>query len=214
MPRSDAPRALTRRGLIAGGLGLGLLAGCRDEDRWNSIDVSGVLPDLSFTMTRAGDGKTVTEQDYRGRDVMLFFGYTLCPGVCPLTMANVAQVLDRLGPAAEGVSVLFVTVDPDRDTPGSLARYVATFDPRVDGLRGTPNQIEALTRRYRVTHKVQKPRGERPYTVIHGPSVYVFDAAGRARFMVPKFYTAEADIDAVTQDMRRLIDTPIVSAAL
>ena len=103
---------------------------------------------------------------------------------------------------------MFVTVDPNRDTPPVLAAYAASFDPRAAGLRGTDNQLAVLARRYRVTYSVLPPDGSRPYTVVHGPSVYVFDRTGAARLMVPKFYDATADLAGVTADMLRLVGEP------
>jgi protein SCO1/2 len=200
-----AAEAISRRALLAG-CGLLALAACKQEAPWNSVAVKGTLPDLAFSMTRAEDGRAVTAADYRGKVVMLFFGYTHCPDVCPLTMANVADVLHRLGPKADAVQVLFVTVDPTRDTAPVLAAYAASFDPRVAGLRGTDNQLAVLARRFRVTYSVLPAEGSRPYTVVHGPSIYVFDRTGAARIMVPKFYDATADIPGVTADMARLVD--------
>ena len=147
-----APPALsaTRRRAIAltvAALGAALIGGCRSGDDRSAIDISGNSPPLEFTLTRASDGKRVTEADYRGRIVMLYFGYTFCPDVCPTTLANVADILKRLGPDAERVRLLFVTVDPDRDTLPVLADYVKNFAPadrriarrsRSDRLAGAP----------------------------------------------------------------------------
>lgn len=197
---------LTRRAagtLLAGGAAALALGGCRNE-KWNSVAVDGALPALSFAMTRADDGQAVTQADYAGRPVMLFFGFTHCEDVCPLTLGNILEVLDRMGDAGRDVAVLFVTVDPDRDTPPVLRAYVDGLDPRFDGLRGTANQLARLARRYRVTYKVMPASGSQPYRVMHGPSIYVFDRKGTARFMVPRFYDAKADIAGVTDDMIRL----------
>ncbi len=199
--------ALTRRGFgraALGAAGLALLGGCKPDVAWHSVDVNGALPDLSFTMTRAKDGAVVTEADYRGKLVMLFFGYTFCPDVCPLTMGNIVQVLHQLGAKGADISALFVTVDPNRDTLPVLAEYTGALDPRVDGLRGTDNQLAVLARRYRVTYAVMPETATQPYTVLHGPSIYVFDRRGRARLMVPKFYDSTADISGVTADMLAL----------
>lgn len=202
---AEAPFRPTRRAILAGGAALLALAACKQDAPWHSVDVRHTLPDLAFTLTRAADGKTVTAADYRGKVVMLFFGYTFCPDVCPLTMANLTEVLKRMGNAADAVQVLFVTVDPTRDTLPVLAAYAASFDPRATGLRGTDNQLAVLARRYRVTYSVLPAQGSRPYTVVHGPSVYVFDRTGAARLMVPKFYDATADLAGVTADMVRLV---------
>lgn len=198
---------LSRRGalrLAAGGAALGALGACRDEG-WYGIDVAGTLPDLSFEMTRADDGASVTEADYRGRVVALFFGYTFCPDICPMTLANLTALAERLGELAREVSFLFVTVDPRRDTPEVMRRYVGFFTPRADGLRGTDNQLAILARRFRVTYRVEPHEDDRRYTVSHGQSVYVFDRAGAARVMWPAFDSPEADIGGGAGDLRRLI---------
>lgn len=196
---------LTRRTtlrLLVAGAALPWLAGCGDDGGWSGIDVKGTLPDLAFAMTRASDGKTVTEQDYRGQVVALFFGFTFCPDICPMTLANMTAVAESLGDQAKDLSILFVTVDPQRDTAASLAEYVAHFTPRATGLRGTDNQLTSLARRYKVTYRVDP--GE-DYAVSHGKSVYLFDGTGAARVLLPDFDTAESDIDGVTADIRRLI---------
>lgn len=174
--------ALTRRsalGLcIGGGAALGLGA-CQDEG-WYGIDVSGTLPDLYFELTRAGDGAVVTEADYRGQTVALFFGFTQCGGICPMTLSNLSAVANTLGPASSALSILFVTVDPERDSPATLARFVGSFSDRAAGFRGTDNQLARLTRRFRVTVKIEPHLPEvADYTVTHGKSVYLFSPGGR-----------------------------------
>ena len=116
-------------------------------------------------MLRANDGKPVTAADYRGKIVLLYFGYTNCPDVCPLTLANLSQSLRRLGKDAKQVRVLFVTVDPDRDTAPILKAYVNAFSPEMDGLRGTDNAIAILARRYRVAYSVTPAHDGKPYEV-------------------------------------------------
>ncbi len=192
---------------LAGGAAALALPGCRDgAEEWYGIDVAGTLPDLAFAMTRAEDGAAVTEEAYRGQVVALFFGYTYCPDICPLTLSNLAALADALGPAAEGLSILFVTVDPERDTRQVLARYAAAFGDRVTALRGDENRLASLARRYRVTYKVAEHEpGEDYYAVSHGTSVYVFDAQGDARLIWPDFHTAGADIEAAAGDLSRLI---------
>jgi protein SCO1 len=181
-----------------------LLVGCGGQSKWHSVDISGSLPRLAFTMTRASDGKTVTAADYRGFVTLLYFGYTYCPDVCPTTLSNVAQTLDRLGPDANHVKVLFVTVDPDRDTLDVLRRYAAFFSPRIDALRGTPNQIAALARRYRVVYSVTPPAKGHPYEVTHSEAIYVFDAKGNVRLLVPSFASGKPDIAGNAADLARL----------
>lgn len=160
---------------------LALLAGgCRRDPSWHSTDVSGAYPSLELTMTRAADGKQVTAADFRGEVVMLYFGFSHCEDVCPTTLGNLERVLGRLGPGAGRVQVLFVTVDPDRDTPSVLAAYVRQFGPEMVGLRGDADQLAALARRYRVGYSVTPNGPGQPYVVAHGSGIYVFDASGKA----------------------------------
>ena len=201
--------SMTRRraiGLTGAGLGAALIGGCQRGDDRSAIDISGNSPALEFAMTRASDGRRVTEADYRGRIVMLYFGYTFCPDVCPTTLTNVADILKRLGPDAERVRLLFVTVDPDRDTLPVLADYVKNFAPQIDGLRGDSDQLASLARRYRVVYSVTPATGRRPYEVTHGSAIYVFDATGAARLLIPSLGSTAGDVAGVTADLRRLIE--------
>jgi protein SCO1 len=207
-PPSRQPRGPTRRralALLGSGLATAALAGC-GNGKWHSIDVSGSLPSLSLAMTRAGDGKPVTEASYRGNVVMLYFGYTNCPDICPTTMSNAAEIMTRLGPAAKHVRLLFVTVDPNRDTPAVLAQYVKNFAPEFEGLRGTPDQLAALARRYHVAYSVTPAHDDKPYEVTHSPAIYVFDGTGAARLIIAALGTGKPDIDGVVSDLRRLVD--------
>jgi protein SCO1/2 len=158
-----------------------LLAACSKRDSaWHATDISGAMPPLSFAMTRTNDGNAVGAGDYRGKVAILYFGYTHCPDICPTTLANLAEALQKLGPKANDVRVLFITVDPNRDTAALMKGYVNAFAPQVDGLRGTPDQLTALTRRYRVAFNVNPGP---PYEVMHSNAVFVFDRAGRARLV-------------------------------
>jgi protein SCO1 len=199
----------TRRRAIAlmgAGLGAALIGGCQRGGDQIAFDISGNSPPLEFVMTRASDGRRVTEADYRGRIVMLYFGYTFCPDVCPTTLANVADILKKLGPDAERVRLLFVTVDPNRDTLPVLADYVKNFAPEIDGLRGDSDQLASLARRYRVVYSVTPATGTHPYEVTHGSAIYVFDATGAARLLISSLATTGVDVAGVTADLRGLIE--------
>ncbi len=206
----DGPGArLTRRGalgLLGAGLGLAALGGCDDGARWHGLNVTGSSPRLALTMTRAVDGKQVTAADYQGRIVMLYFGYTFCPDVCPTTLLNIDTILRKLGPAAKNVRVLFVTVDPGRDTLAVLKEYVGNFAPEVEGLRGTPDQLAALARRYRVVYSVTPGTEDHPYEVSHSSAIYVFDGTGAARVLMSSLATPKPDLDGAAADLRRLIE--------
>lgn len=206
-PASRLRRPSRRRLLegIAAGIGLATLAGCGNSANWHAIDITGSLPPLSFTMTRVEDGKIVTQAAYRGKVVLLYFGYTNCPDVCPTTMANVDDVLTRLGAAARDIRVLFVTVDPNRDTAPVLAAYVKNFGAQSVGLRGTPDELAALARRYRVVYSVTPATEDRPYEVTHSSAVYVFDASGSARLIIASLASTKPDLAGTAADLQRLV---------
>jgi protein SCO1/2 len=176
--------------------------------QWHALDVSDSSPSLAFAMTRASDGKQVTQADYRGRVVLLYLGYTFCPDVCPTTLSNIADALRRLGSDASAVRVLFVTVDPGRDTLPVLAEYAANFAPEIQGLRGTPDQLAALARRYRLVYSVTPGTGDHPYEVTHSSAIYVFDRSGAARLLVSSLGSAKPDIKGLAADLRQLIEDP------
>lgn len=127
------------------------------------------------------NGQQRSLADYRGRIVVLFFGFTRCPDACPTEFFKLAQVMKRLGPSGDRVQVLFVTLDPERDTPQLLKSYVSAFDPRFVALTGTTQQIYAVTRSFDVTH-VKLPMGT-DYTIDHSIATYVIDAQQQRRFI-------------------------------
>jgi len=180
-----------------------LLAACGGPDKpWHATDITGAMPKLQFKMQRANDASIVSEQNYRGRVVVLYFGYTHCPDVCPATLANLSAMLEKLDTQAYDVAVLFVSVDPDRDTQPVLAQYVHGFARQIDGLSGPPNGLMALTRRYRVLYSVTKDSPGRPYTVMHSNSVFFFDRAGNARLVT----TSTEDTAGLAEDVKRLLN--------
>jgi protein SCO1 len=179
------------------------LAACgRGEVAPGTTDITGVMPNLAFTMTRADDGRAVTADSYRGKVVALYFGYTNCPDQCPTTLTDLASVLKALGPRANDVRVLFVTVDPKRDTLPVLKNYVNAFAPEIDGLRGSDDQIAALARRYRVLYRVTPPSARQTEEVMHSGSTFFFDRSGRARLVT----TSTADTKAIAADVKRLLE--------
>lgn len=198
---------IRRRGMLfAAGLALALLAGCGQRATWHAVDVSGSLPPLSFAMTRTEDGKQVTQADYRGMTVLLYFGYTNCPDVCPTTLSEVHDILTRLGPDARHARMLFVTVDPDRDTAPLLAAYVKNFGTKIDELRGTPDELADMARRYRVEYSVTPASRNHPYEVTHSSAIFVFDGSGAARLIVASLSSTTPDIAGTTADLKRLVE--------
>lgn len=130
------------------------------------------------------NGKMRSLADFKGKAVVVFFGYTQCPDVCPTTMAEMATVMQQLGPLADQVQVLFITLDPERDTPELLAKYVPAFDPRFLGLVGDKAATEKVAKEFKVFY--QKVPGKEPgsYTLDHTAGSYVFDRQGRLRLFV------------------------------
>ena len=186
-------------------LGALLLAG-GPAMAWNATDVSGALPRLSFTMTRAADDKTVTAADFKGKIVVLFFGYTHCPDICPATLINLTDMLKKLGDKADDVRVLFVTVDPGRDTLSLLKQYTGSFAPQVVGLRGTANELANLAKRYRVAYSVTPAQDGKPAEVSHGAAVYVFDRDGNVKLLFSGLSLPETKLGPLTDDLRALVD--------
>ncbi len=165
----------------------------------NLHPVRGFLPDLRFSLQAAGS-KTLTQDDFKDKVVMMFFGYASCPDICPTTLAQLGLVMEELGNDAEQVRIIFVSVDPHRDTPDSLARYIAAFDGKhTTGLTGSEKQIADLARRYRVAFQIEKPDPKAPenYEVSHSRGVYIFDQQGRARYLAPDTESVQVLTDRV-----------------
>ena len=187
-------------------LSLFALAGCFQEKPWNETTLDGALAPLDFQMTRVTDGAQVTGKDYLGKVVVLAFGYTNCPDICPTTLANLATVVEDLGPAAKDLQVLFVTVDPNRDTVAQLKSYMGNFGPHMDGLRGSEPALAALAKRYKLHYSVTPAKGDQAYDVSHGAAVYVFDQTGKSRLLVSSMFTVSPDFKGLEADLRRLLN--------
>ncbi len=191
---------MKRRLLLASPLAL---AACHHDLSQQDVNIRGLVPKLAFTMNDVATGKQVTAADFKGSVVLLYFGYTNCPDVCPTTLYNMQRVQKAMGAAADKVRVLFVTVDPDRDTPKILTRYAALFGNNVVGLRGTPNELYALAQRYRVVFSVTKTP---VYSVTHSAAVYVFNAKGEPEFIIAGLDTIKPDIAGIAADLRRVAE--------
>lgn len=144
------------------------------------------------------NGKPVTDQDMKGRPFLVFFGFTHCPDVCPTTLFDMSQLLRQLGPDADRTGALFITVDPERDTPAVMKDYLSNFDPHLRGLTGDQASIDAATRAYRVyAKKVPLPGGD--YTMDHTAVVYLMDKDGQ--FVAP--FDLKRTPEAAVADLRR-----------
>jgi len=197
---------LSRLLRVLGILSLLAVTGCSEPDyKWSLYDVSGHLPNLEFSLTGVGN-KTVTQADLKNKTVLVFFGYASCPDICPTTMAQLTEVIAKLGDDARDVRILFISVDPHRDTPDMLQAYVDAFNKNAVGLTGSEKEVAALARRYRIAYQIEKPKpgdSSEIYDVTHSRGVFIFDRFGKARLLASD---TEA-IDTVTADLRRLIQT-------
>ena len=160
---------------------LALAAGCDSSPQFKSTDISGAPYGRSLELVdHTGSPRRL--EDFRGKAVVLFFGFTHCPDVCPTTLADIAQAVRSLGSDAERVQVLMVSVDPERDTPESLAKYVTAFDPRFLALRGDLEATKKVASEFKIYFEKRK-QGE-SYTVDHSAQSYVIDPQGRLRLLV------------------------------
>ncbi|WP_159990498.1 SCO family protein [Pelistega ratti] len=148
-------------------------------------NIGGNLPDLEFTLQ--GVDKPVSASDLKGKVVMVFFGYASCPDICPTTMAELSAFRDELSDAEKDkLQIVFISVDPHRDTPAVLQAYVDAFHNGAIGLTGTDKQIAEIAKRYRVAYQIEKPKpGDDPlnYEVMHAQGVYIFDTQGKAKLL-------------------------------
>jgi protein SCO1/2 len=144
------------------------------------------------------DGKTITDQDFKGRPLLVFFGYTHCPDICPTTLFEMSEVLHALGNDAGDVNALFVTVDPDRDSPKVIKDYLSSFDPHLRGATGTQQEIDAAEKAYRVYAK-KVPTDKADYSMDHTALVYLMDKQGR--FVAP--FKLDRKPEAAAADLRK-----------
>jgi len=183
-------------------LGVLVVNGCTEPEPWNVRDISGLMPDLEFELTRAEGEQSVTEAAFDDKVKVMYFGFTSCPDMCPLTMARMSQALGQMDEeTADEVRILFVSVDPERDTPERLAKYVDSFGERFVGLRGEIPYLRDLTKRYRTTFGYGKPDDSGFYDVSHSNAAFIFDRNGEIRLLARE----DDDIDAIAADLERLV---------
>lgn len=186
-PGGGGDDRLPRRLALAGGVAAALLAGLgvvlsRREEGGGGADKGFGGP---FTLT-APDGRTVTDATFRGKYMLVYFGYTYCPDVCPTTLANLAKALDRLGKRADALQAIFITVDPARDTPAVMGQYTSAISPRILGLSGTPAQIAAAAGAYHVYYAVHRNGpDDRNYAVDHSSVLYLMSPSGAPLALIP-----------------------------
>lgn len=201
-------RASRRRWLAAGLrpaaalLALAALGACGREAAppFHSIDVTGATFGQGFTLTdHTGNARSLV--DYRGKVVVLFFGFTQCPDACPSALSRMAEVRRRLGGEAADLQVLFVTLDPERDTQTLLANYTPAFDPSFVGLYGTAAQVAETAKGYKVFHAKVKGQTPTSYTIDHSTFLYVHDREGRLRLMARE----STSVEQLVSDLGRLL---------
>jgi len=188
-------------GRVAAGLAALLLAACAPEKpSFNSVDVTGAEFGRELALTDH-TGKARTLADFKGKVVAVFFGFTRCPDVCPTTLAEMKLVKERLGADGDKLQVLFVTVDPERDTPELLAKYVPAFDPTFLGLRGDAAETAKTAKEFKVFY--QKAPGTSPdnYSIDHTAATFIYDPQGRLRL----FAKHSSGADALTRDIKLLL---------
>ncbi len=166
---------------LAAILGLALAACGNEAPKFKSTDITGAEYGKALELTDH-TGKPRHLEDFRGKAVVLFFGFTHCPDVCPTTLVDVSNALKTLGPDAERVQVLFVTVDPERDTQDALAKYATAFDPRFLGLRGDAAATQRAAKEFKIYYEKRKSGDS--YSVDHSGQSYVLDPQGRLRLLV------------------------------
>jgi len=177
-----------------------LFNGCDTEKQWQLHEITGHLPDLSFSLM-SDTGQPVTDKTYQGYLVLLFFGFTSCQAECPTTLFRLTKIVRYLEEKVNRTRILFVTLDPGRDTLQVLHRYVTAFDTEhMVGLTGNESDIEDLAKRYRAAFR---PRESDSDEISHSTAVYVFDPQGHARFLI----TPEDAVETVTNDLRGILDS-------
>lgn len=199
MNRRAALGTLSLWALAAGSAGT--LAGCGEsKPQFKAIDLTGADYARGFQLTDQ-NGQQRSLKDFRGRLVVLFFGYTQCPDVCPTTLAELAEAKKLLGAEGDKVQGLFVSLDPERDTPEVLKAYMANFDPSFLALRPTPDQLATLAKEFKIYYKKVDGKTPTSYTIDHSAASYVYDTQGRLR-LYTRYGTGP---QALASDMQLLL---------
>lgn len=201
LPRSRrlALRTIAGTGLLA--ITAGLLTACApDKPQFKSIDLTGADYAQGFTLADH-NGQVRTLKDFAGKVVVVFFGYTQCPDVCPTSMAELSQIKQLLGPDGDKLQAIFITMDPERDTPELLKAYMANFDPTFLALRPTMAQLPEVARDFKVYYKKVDGKTPGSYTLDHSAGSYVFDGKGRIRL----YNRYGGGAEALASDIRLLL---------
>jgi protein SCO1 len=178
-----------------------LLTACDNKPAFNSLDITGIEGYSGDFRLTDHTGKARTMADFRGKVVVIFFGYTQCPDVCPTTLTEMKQAMQILGKDAERVQVLFVTLDPKRDTQELLSKYVPSFNPTFLGLFGDATATEKTAKDFKIFYRVAPGKTPESYTVDHTAASLVFDPQGRLRL----FINYGLGADKIAPDIKKLL---------
>ena len=201
MKKRNALKFIASSILLTGAVGI--ISACSEKKQnFSAIDITGADYARDFALTDH-NGQPRSIKDFAGKVVVLFFGYTQCPDVCPTTMAELAEVKKLLGKDGERLQGLFVTVDPQRDTPEVLKAYMGNFDPTFLALYGTPEKLEALAKEYKMYFKKAEGKTPTSYTMDHSAGSYVYDTQGKLR-LYTRYGTGAQPLAA---DIRLLLET-------
>jgi len=180
--------------------GLSLSACTESKQKFNAVDITGADYAKGFSLKDV-DGQTRTLADFKGKAVVLFFGYAQCPDVCPTTMTEMTQVKQQLGKDADKLQVIFVTVDPERDTPAVLKAYMGAFDPSFIALIPTPEQLVAMAKDFKVYYKKVEGKTPTSYSMDHSAASYVYEPQARLRLYAPY----GAGVPPLVSDLKTLL---------
>ncbi|MDI3382691.1 SCO family protein [Xenophilus aerolatus] len=185
---------------VAGLSGLSL-AGCTEsKPTFNAVDLTGAEYARDFKLTDM-NGQVRTLGDFKGKVVVVFFGYAQCPDVCPTTMTEMAQVKQKLGKDGDKLQVVFITVDPERDTPEIMKAYMGAFDPAFVALIPTPEQLAAVAKDFKVYYKKVDGKTPTSYSMDHSAAQYLYDPQGRLRL----YARYGAGVDPMVADIKALL---------
>ena len=179
-----------------------VLCSCAPKPTFNGVDITGADYANGFVF-KDQEGRPRTLDSFKGKVVALFFGYTQCPDVCPTTMSEFAQIKSALGESGSKLQILFVSVDPERDTPDVLKAYMANFDPSFLGFSPAPSELEQIAKSFKIYYKRVLSTSSNPkiYTVDHSAGTYLFDSQGRIRL----FIRYGTPVDSLKQDINTLL---------
>ncbi len=193
-------RLLTTLALATALLGCDQLGSPSAAQQFKGVDITGAEYARTLSLPDQ-NGKPRTLDDFKGKVTVVFFGYTQCPDVCPTTMAELAQVKKALGKDGDRVQGVFITVDPERDTPEALKAYMASFDPSFVALRGTADETKATAKEFKVFYAKVPGKVEGSYTMDHTAGSYVLDPKGKVRL----FVRYGSPVEALTADLKALL---------